>query len=57
MSGKPNPERDKRVELPLEPETVLRALLAVKPDDKPADQQPGHGDGQEDAPGVAGRSE
>jgi hypothetical protein len=37
MSGKRNEERDERVKLPLDPETALRALLAVDPDDEPAD--------------------
>ncbi len=31
----PTPEkRDERIALPLDPETALRALLAVKPDDE-----------------------
>jgi hypothetical protein len=30
-------ERDERVEMPLDPETALRAMLRVKPDDPPAD--------------------
>ena len=51
MSGKRNEERDERVKLPLDPETALRALLAVKPDDEPAEDRPdddqdGHGDGK-----------
>jgi len=37
MPGKPNPERDERVSFPLDPETALRALLAVDPEDEPAD--------------------
>jgi hypothetical protein len=37
MPGKRNEERDERVKLPLDPETALRALLAVDPDDEPAD--------------------
>jgi hypothetical protein len=37
MPGKPNPERDERVRLPLDPEAALRALLAVDPDDEPAE--------------------
>jgi hypothetical protein len=48
VSGKRNEEKDERVALPLDPETALRALLAVKPDDEPAgdqsaeqDQEPG----------------
>jgi hypothetical protein len=36
MAGKRNDERDERIKLPLDPETALRALLAVKPDDEPA---------------------
>jgi hypothetical protein len=39
MPGKPNPEKDERVKLPLDPETALRALLAVDPDDEPADEK------------------
>jgi hypothetical protein len=38
MPGKRNPERDERVKIPLEPETALRALLAVDPEDEPADE-------------------
>ncbi len=34
-------DRDERVSLPLDPETALRALLAVKPDDPPADPRQG----------------
>jgi hypothetical protein len=30
-------ERDERVKLPLDPETALRALLKVKPDDDASD--------------------
>jgi hypothetical protein len=37
MPAKPNPDRDERVRLPLDPETALRALLAVDPDDEPDD--------------------
>jgi hypothetical protein len=37
MPGKPNPDKDERVKIPLDPETALRALLAVDPDDEPAD--------------------
>lgn len=37
MPGKPNPERDERLKLPLDPEAALRALLAVDPDGEPAD--------------------
>jgi hypothetical protein len=46
VAGKRNQERDERVKLPLDPETALRALLAVKPDDEPAadhdDDKDGH---------------
>ncbi len=38
MSGKRNEDRDKRVSLPLDPETALRALLAVDPEDEPTDR-------------------
>ena len=52
MSGKRNDQRDERVKLPLDPETALRALLAVDPEDEPAagsqaekqDQEPREGD-------------
>lgn len=37
MPGKPNPGRDERVKIPLDPGTALRALPAVDPDDEPAD--------------------
>jgi hypothetical protein len=37
MAGKRNNERDDCVKLPLDPETALRALLAVDPDDEPAE--------------------
>ncbi len=40
MTGKRNPERDERVKIPLDPETALRALLAVKPDDEPVRDKP-----------------
>lgn len=36
MVGKRDRNRDKRVKIPLDPETALRALLAVDPDDEPA---------------------
>jgi hypothetical protein len=39
MSGKRKEKRDDRVKLPLDPETALRALLAVKPADEPADDE------------------
>ncbi len=32
MPGKWNEEKDERVKLPLDPETALRALLAVDPE-------------------------
>jgi hypothetical protein len=32
-------ERDERVKIPLDPETALRALLAVDPDDEPAERK------------------
>ncbi len=35
MAGKRNDERDERVKIPLDPETALRALLAVDPEDEP----------------------
>lgn len=47
MSGKTNPERDVRVKIPLDPETALKALLAVKPDDEPTDEDQDDGDEQE----------
>ena len=37
MTGKRNPERDERVRLPLDPETALRGLLAVDPEDEPVE--------------------
>jgi hypothetical protein len=37
MAAKPNPDRDERVKIPLDPKVALRALLAVDPDDEPAD--------------------
>ncbi len=52
MSGKPNPERDERVKIPLDPETALRALLKVKPDDEPAEDQPSND--QHDSEGSSG---
>ena len=36
MPGKPNPRRDEKVSIPLDPETALRALLAVEPDEETA---------------------
>lgn len=48
MAGKPNPDKDERLKLPLDPETALRALLAVNPEDEPAEGDRGedekHGD-------------
>jgi hypothetical protein len=42
-------ERDERVKLPLDLETALRALLAVDPDDEPADDdQDGSGEDKRD---------
>jgi hypothetical protein len=35
MAAKPKPERDEPVKIPLDPETALRALLAVDPEDEP----------------------
>ncbi len=32
MPAKPNPERDERVKIPLDPETALRALLVADSD-------------------------
>jgi hypothetical protein len=37
MSGKRDEKRDEHVKIPLHPETALRALLAVDPDDEPAE--------------------
>jgi len=39
MAGKPNPDRDEPVKIPLDPKTALRALLAVDPGDEPAGQE------------------
>ena len=39
MPGKPNPEKDERVKLPPDPETVLRAMLKVNPEDESAEDQ------------------
>lgn len=41
MAAKPKPELDKKVALPLDPEEVLRGLLAVDPDSEP-DDPPSH---------------
>jgi hypothetical protein len=35
----PKRPTDERVSLPLDPEEALRALLAVKPDDEPQDDE------------------
>jgi hypothetical protein len=49
MAGKRNEERDERVKLPLDPETALRALLAVDPEDEPAEGGPDNDqDGRDD---------
>ncbi len=50
MAGKRNAERDERVKIPLDPETALRALLAVDPEDEPAagDQAAKHDQEPED---------
>ena len=37
---KRNEKRDERLKIPLDPETALHALLAVKPDDEPPEDQP-----------------
>lgn len=37
--ARPNPERDEKVVIPLDPETALRALLKVKPGDEEEDQE------------------
>jgi hypothetical protein len=50
MSGKRDEKRDERVKIPLDPETALRALLAVKPDDEPAEGQPGDDRGKDPEP-------
>lgn len=39
MPAKPNPDKDEPVQIPLDPEEALRALLAVKPDDDEDTQQ------------------
>jgi hypothetical protein len=49
MAAKPNPEMDERVSIPLDPETALRELLKVAPDDpqsgQSADADPASADG------------
>jgi hypothetical protein len=37
MAAKPNPNMDRRVVIPLDPELAIRALLKVDPDAEPAD--------------------
>jgi len=37
MAAKPNPEMDERVTIPLDPETALRQLMKVAPNDKTQD--------------------
>jgi hypothetical protein len=57
MAGKRKAERDERVKLPLDPETALRALLAVKPDDEPAEDAQADGPPSEPSePGSVKRS-
>jgi hypothetical protein len=46
--AKPNPDRDERVKLPLNPLEALRALLKVKPDDEPAKPDAEPADDQSD---------
>jgi hypothetical protein len=53
MAGKRNPDRDERVRIPLDPETALRALLAVDPDDEPAGDEPGADKRDHGEPGEA----
>jgi hypothetical protein len=48
MAGKRNEKRDERVKIPLDAETALRALLAVKPDDEPAERDREPADHQAD---------
>jgi hypothetical protein len=55
MSGKPNPDKDERVKLSLDPETALRALLAVNPDDEPAEDNGSHEEAPRDSGGAHGR--
>ncbi len=46
--AKPNPDKDERVKIPLDPETALRALLAVDPDDESPDDKPTRGKRDDD---------
>ena len=48
MPGKRNKDKDERVKIPLDPETALRALLAVKPGDVPVEDQADDQDGNTD---------
>ncbi len=46
MPAHPDSEKDEPVKVPLDPEEALRALLQVKPEDEPVnDEGPGHGTG------------
>jgi hypothetical protein len=56
--AKPNPDRDERLKLPLDPETALRALLAVDPEDEPTGgkQEPEAATGQGTSEAGHGRS-
>jgi hypothetical protein len=38
MTGRRNQDRDEPVKIPLDPETALRALLAVDPDEDPDEE-------------------
>ena len=38
MTAGQKPDRDEGVALPLDPEEALRALLAVRPEDEPVEQ-------------------
>jgi hypothetical protein len=49
MPGKRNNDKDERVKLPLDPETALRARLAVDADDEPAGTGPHEDGGQDDS--------
>jgi hypothetical protein len=49
MPAKPNPDKDERVKIPLDPETALRALLAMNPDDEHESA-----DDEQDEPGKGG---
>ena len=41
MPAKPNPDKDEPVQIPLDPEEALRALLAVKPENDKTDEDKG----------------